>query len=225
MNTVLQSLSARPGTVAILLVLLVAALYLPWLGYTDLMHEETRRAVIARTMMESGDYLVPMLGERIYLNKPPLFNWMIVATSLPVGTVTEWTARLATFASLALLAATMVLTAGHRLGTPARWLLGIGTVVTGEVMHKAVLANVDIDLHVLRQRQPVDLVRAGRPRPARAGAVAAAGRAGRRRLPDQARAGPGVLLLRHRRLPADPAALRRAVPAAAPDRCRGYRSR
>jgi 4-amino-4-deoxy-L-arabinose transferase-like glycosyltransferase len=123
---------------------LALALYLPWLGFTDLMHEETRRAVIARTMMQNGDFLVPLLGERIYLNKPPLFNWMIVSTSLPFGTVTEWSARLVTVLSLALLAATMVLAAGHRLGAAARWLLGIGTIVAGEIMHKAVLANVDI---------------------------------------------------------------------------------
>lgn len=140
----LRSMLARPGILALALVLLVAALYLPWLGYTDLMHEETRRAVIARTMMESGDFLVPMLAERIYLNKPPLFNWMIVATSLPVGTVTEFTARLATVISLAALALVMVFTAGRHLGTPARWLLGVGVIVTGELMHKGVLGNLDV---------------------------------------------------------------------------------
>lgn len=140
----LQSVLSRPGVLALALVLLTAALYLPWLGYNDLMHEETRRAVIARTMMESGEYLVPMLGERVYLNKPPLFNWMIVATSLPAGTVTEFTARLATVISLAALALVMVFTAGRRLGKPARWLLGVGVIVTGELMHKGVLGNLDV---------------------------------------------------------------------------------
>lgn len=135
---------ARPGVMALILIVIVAALYLPWLGYNDLMHEETRRAVVARTMMESGDYLVPMLGERIYLNKPPLFNWMIVATSMPLGTVTEFTARLATVISLAALALVMVFTAGRHLGTPARWLLGLGVIVTGELMHKGVLGNLDV---------------------------------------------------------------------------------
>ena len=145
----LRSTLSRPGALAIILVLLVAALYLPWLGYNDLMHEETRRAVVARTMMQSGDYLVPMLGERVYLNKPPLFNWVIVAMSLPVGTVTEWTARLPTVISLALLAVTMVLTAGRHLGAPARWLLGIGTIVIAEVWQKGILGNVDVAFTML----------------------------------------------------------------------------
>jgi len=140
---------ARTGLLCLLLTAIVLALYLPWLGHTDLMHEETRRAVIARTMMATGNYFVPMLAEEIYLSKPPLFNWMIVATSLPVGTVTEWTARLPTVISLAVLAVTMVLTAGRHLSRPAQWLLGLATIVTGEVMNKALLGNVDVAFTML----------------------------------------------------------------------------
>jgi 4-amino-4-deoxy-L-arabinose transferase-like glycosyltransferase len=139
----LCALLARPAVQAWGVVLAVAALYLPWLGLNDLMHEETRRAVIARTMMDSGNYLVPYLGERIYLNKPQFFNWLIALFSTPGGTVTEFSARLVSVVSLAVLALLMVLTAGRHLGTSARWLLGLGVVVTGEIMHKSVLGNVD----------------------------------------------------------------------------------
>lgn len=140
----LQSTLSRPSVIALVLALLVALLYLPWLGYNDLLHEETRRAVIARTMMESGDYLVPYLAERIYLSKPPLFNWLIAATSLPGGTVTEFTARLPSVIALGALAVFMVATVGQRLGVGARWLLGLSLVVTGELMHKAVLSELEV---------------------------------------------------------------------------------
>jgi len=139
----LASLLTRPAVLAAGLVVAVAALYLPWLGLNDLMHEETRRAVIARTMMETGNYLVPYLAEQIYLNKPQFFNWMIAAFSAPSGEVTEFTARLATVASLAILVVLMVFTAGRYLDYRARWLLGIGILVTGEIVQKSVLANVD----------------------------------------------------------------------------------
>lgn len=134
----------RTGLLALLVVLLVGALYLPWLGHTALVHEETRRAVIARTMMDSGDYLVPQLAERIYLAKPPIFNWTIAAASAPVGEVTEFTARLPSVIALGLTALLLVFTVGRRLGPPGQWLLGLSVPLTGELMHKAVLAEIDL---------------------------------------------------------------------------------
>lgn len=151
MNIAHRGLSflATPAGLALGLVAIAAVLYLPWLGHTDLVHEETRRAVIARTMMETGEYLVPYLADEVYLSKPPLFNWMIAATSIPAGTVTELTARLPSVISLALLAVLMVSTAGQRLGLAARWLLGLGVLVTGELIHKAVIGNIDVAFTLL----------------------------------------------------------------------------
>jgi len=60
------------------LVILIALLYLPYLGHTPLIQEEPRRAIISQNMMDSGDYFVPILDNRIYTAKPPLFNWMII---------------------------------------------------------------------------------------------------------------------------------------------------
>lgn len=145
----LHDLADRRGVLALVIIVLGALLFLPWLGYTDLMHEETRRAVIARTMMESGNWLVPYLAEEVYLSKPPLFNWLIGLVSLPVGTVTEFTARLPSVLSLIALALVMVYTAGRHLGTPARWLLGLGVLVTGELMHKSVLGTMDATFTLL----------------------------------------------------------------------------
>lgn len=139
----IRILAARRDVLALAIVLLGALLFLPWLGFTDLMHEETRRAVIARTMMESGNYLVPYLAEQIYLSKPPLFNWLIALVSAPGGEVTEFTARLPSVLSLIAIALLMVFTVGRYLYMPARWLLGLGVLVTGELMHKSVLGTMD----------------------------------------------------------------------------------
>jgi 4-amino-4-deoxy-L-arabinose transferase-like glycosyltransferase len=57
--------------------LLVA--YLSHLGFIPLhnSHDEARRALVSAEMMLSGDYLTPALNGEIYLNKPPLYNWII----------------------------------------------------------------------------------------------------------------------------------------------------
>lgn len=53
--------------------------YLSHLGYPalDTETDEARRALVAAEMMLSGDYITPTLNGEIYLNKPPLYNWII----------------------------------------------------------------------------------------------------------------------------------------------------
>lgn len=87
-----------PRQEAFLLLLLLGYAGLMWVwgaGHLDLTHSmEAARAVGARTMMRTGDYLVPRLGERVNLAKPPLLYWAIALASLPGGEVTEVTVRL-----------------------------------------------------------------------------------------------------------------------------------
>lgn len=67
------------AAVILLLGLLIA--YLTHLAYIPLNieNDEARRALVSQEMMLSGDYLTPTLNGEIYLNKPPLYNWIIIA--------------------------------------------------------------------------------------------------------------------------------------------------
>lgn len=66
------------GTVSLVFLLLA---YLSHLGYIPLNsgHDEARRAVVSAEMMLSGDYITPTINGEIYLNKPPLYNWIIIS--------------------------------------------------------------------------------------------------------------------------------------------------
>jgi 4-amino-4-deoxy-L-arabinose transferase-like glycosyltransferase len=44
------------------------------LRYDD---DEARRALVTAEMMLSGDYITPTINGEIYLNKPPLYNWIV----------------------------------------------------------------------------------------------------------------------------------------------------
>ncbi|NJO25024.1 MAG: hypothetical protein HC867_03355 [Bacteroidia bacterium] len=59
--------------------LLLSVAYLTHLGFIPLNieNDEARRALVAAEMMISGDYITPTLNGEIYLNKPPLYNWII----------------------------------------------------------------------------------------------------------------------------------------------------
>jgi len=141
-----SGLRSRPslflGGVAIFL---IAALYLPHLGTIPISGEEPRRALIARHMIESGDYLVPYMAGNIYTAKPPAYNWFICFTSLlGGGEVTEWSARLTSVLSVALLAPVLLFATRHVLGFAGQAMLVLATVLSPYMVHKGTLAEIDM---------------------------------------------------------------------------------
>jgi len=64
------------------------------LGGRDLWEpDETRYAVIAREMVQSGEWILPHLNGAIYAEKPPLFFWLINLSTFFWGTNNEVTNR------------------------------------------------------------------------------------------------------------------------------------
>ncbi|HEY9668502.1 MAG TPA: glycosyltransferase family 39 protein [Coleofasciculaceae cyanobacterium] len=55
--------------------------------------DEGTRALVAREIYRSGNWLYPTLGEKPYLFKPPLMDWLM-ALSYKVGGISEFTTRL-----------------------------------------------------------------------------------------------------------------------------------
>ena len=65
------------------------------LGGRDLWEpDETRYAVVAREMRETGDWIIPHLNRAIYAEKPPLFFWLINLFTFFFGKNTELSNRL-----------------------------------------------------------------------------------------------------------------------------------
>lgn len=78
---------------AVMLIILGAVMMLPGLSIRTLWGSEGRWAVIAREMLESGNYFLPTINGVVYFDKPLLSYWAIVPFSLKSG-VTEIAARL-----------------------------------------------------------------------------------------------------------------------------------
>lgn len=78
----------------IFLLLLSACAFFYKLGDANFYHvrNESRRAEIAREMLESGNWIVPQLEGKVILTKPPLFYWAMALCSLKTD-VNEFTAR------------------------------------------------------------------------------------------------------------------------------------
>ncbi len=82
----------RPWSVA-LLILLPAALLYPTRSFHLLEPDEARYAQIAREMQDNGDWVVPTLQGKPYLDKPPLLYWLVWLSYSLFG-VSEAAARL-----------------------------------------------------------------------------------------------------------------------------------
>ncbi len=82
----------------LLLILLIATLStLPWIGLGDFYTKgEPREAVLAISMIEKGEWVIPSNYADEFAYKPPLNHWLIAGCSLLLnkGEVTPFTSRL-----------------------------------------------------------------------------------------------------------------------------------
>jgi len=106
------------------------ALFFLGLGNHDLWNpNEPVFAEGAREMMERGEWLVPYVNGRLYVDKPILYFWAILAASVPGGEVSAWSARLPS-AIAALLTLWAVLVFGRRAFGPRAGLLAALVLAT-----------------------------------------------------------------------------------------------
>jgi 4-amino-4-deoxy-L-arabinose transferase-like glycosyltransferase len=73
--------------------------------------DEPRQAIMAREMMDRHDYVHPYLNGQPYLEKPPLYPWMIIMTAKAKGALDEFSSRFP-----AALSATLLLIATYYVG-------------------------------------------------------------------------------------------------------------
>jgi dolichol-phosphate mannosyltransferase len=134
------------GVAASLLVplLLAGALFLPAIGQRSIYHpDEARYAVLAKTMLETGDWLLPRIGHEVHLEKPPLFIWAIALVSLLTGGVSTFSATLP--AALSAIAGVLgtVLLGRHLFGSRAGLMAGVVLATTPGYFWQARLALAD----------------------------------------------------------------------------------
>lgn len=126
-----------------LVVLVWAAIYLPGLGTGELKGEEARRVLPGRTMIQTGDWIVPRSAGKVYNRKPPGINWATAAATKITGRMDEWTVRMPSV--LGILALALVVTAAMRgfLGNDGALLAGLITLTNIGFIEKGRLAEIE----------------------------------------------------------------------------------
>ena len=117
------------------LLLLVLA-YLSHLDFVPLNadHDEARRALVAGEMIFSGDYLTPTLNGEIYLNKPPLYNWLIIAYFELFGNYSMFTFRLPVIVATIGMGITVYYFTKKYLSAPVAFFTAFAFMTNGRIM-------------------------------------------------------------------------------------------
>jgi 4-amino-4-deoxy-L-arabinose transferase-like glycosyltransferase len=135
-----EARAAREARSCVRVIGLAALVFLLVSGRGMWAPDEPRFAQVAREMLQSSDWIVPrFMGEPLAL-LPPLTYWGSALASLPVGDVTEWTARVPiALAALLALVATMA-AAG---GAAAPW-AGLVLLSSAKFLHQAQFLQADM---------------------------------------------------------------------------------
>jgi 4-amino-4-deoxy-L-arabinose transferase-like glycosyltransferase len=79
----------------LVIIALAGILFIHGLGAISLWDpDEPRQAIMAKEMLDRSDYIHPYINGQPYLEKPPLYSWLIILASRVTGKVDEFSSRL-----------------------------------------------------------------------------------------------------------------------------------
>ena len=128
-----------------LVIILAIAMMIPFLGLSDFNTKgEPREAVVAYTMLEHGNWILPINNGGDIPYKPPFFHWCIAFFSLIAGHVNEYTSRLPSAVSLILMTIGGFVFYAKRKDTQTSLITAILTLTAFEVHRAGMNCRVDM---------------------------------------------------------------------------------
>ena len=128
-----------------LITILAIVMLIPFLGLSDFNTKgEPREAVVAYTMLEHGNWILPINNGGDIPYKPPFFHWCIAFFSLFIGHVNEFTSRLPSAVSLVLMTMGGFVFYAKRKDTQISLIAAILTLTAFEVHRAGINCRVDM---------------------------------------------------------------------------------
>ncbi len=111
---------------------------------------EPREAVVALSMLQSGDWISPINNGVDIAYKPPFFHWCIAICSLPLGRVSEFTARFpSALATIVMLLVAYRAMLRNKTDERLAFLSGLITLTAFEIHRASMACRVDMVLSAL----------------------------------------------------------------------------
>lgn len=137
------------STLGILIVTISILTLIPFIGLTDFHTKgEPREAIVAVSMLDSGNWILPENNGGDIAYKPPMFHWSVAAISTLSGKVTEFTSRFPSALSAIIIALFTFLFYAKRTNNNLAFLTALLFLSTFEIHRAAMAARVDMVLTV-----------------------------------------------------------------------------
>lgn len=145
MFTLLERLGQVPTRYLFLFCLLLAIpAYLINLHLAAFTGDEAIRALVAMEMKLSGNYIATTMHGAAYINKPPLFNWLLVVAAQLWGGFGEWPSRLTTVFFLGVFGVTVYRFVRPHFGREFALLSAFLTITAGRfLIYDSMLGLID----------------------------------------------------------------------------------
>lgn len=132
----------------LLTIILISALTLiPFIGLTDFNTKgEPREAIVAVTMIDTHNWILPQNNGDEFAYKPPMFHWLVAATSVVIGSVNEFSARFPSALAGVVLAVMTFCFFARRKNQQTALLTSVIMLTTFEVHRAATNCRVDMVL-------------------------------------------------------------------------------
>lgn len=130
-----------------LLLILAAFSFFPFLGLTDYNTKGApREAIVAVSMLRTGNWILPVNNGEDIAYKPPLFHWAIAAVSMPTGGVNEYTSCVPSVVAFMAMMMACYVFFRKRLDGTAALVASVLMLLTFETHRAAVATRVDMVL-------------------------------------------------------------------------------
>lgn len=132
---------------ALLLILVLVCIFtlLPYIGIINFHTKgEPREAIVAVSMLNHQNWILPVNNGGDIAYKPPLFHWAIALFSLPEGHVSEYTSRLPSAIAVIVMAICCFLFFAKRVSNSTAFLSVLLTISTFEIHRAAMASRVDM---------------------------------------------------------------------------------
>ena len=135
--------------IIITLLLLFPALFIN-LGLLPLIADEATRAIVALEMEITGNLITPTIGGEFYLNKPPLYNWILLGFFKLTNNHSELIIRLPAVLSLLLFGLSIYLTTNKKIGKKPAFIVAIAFITMGRMLfYDSMLGLIDLSFSLL----------------------------------------------------------------------------
>lgn len=136
MNTVLDFLKRNPWFFYTFSIAMLFPALLWHLGYLAINFptDEPTRAIVALEMIIRDNYITPTINGEFYYNKPPLYNWIIIAFYKIFGNYSEFTLRLPVIVGLLSFGLTIFLFVKRHFGKKQAFIVAMLFITSGRIL-------------------------------------------------------------------------------------------